>query len=817
MTGVLQDLRYAFRQLVKSPGFSLTAILSLTCGIAATTAVFSVVWAVLMYPYPYANSERMAHLALGALTDSGDYNGFGITPAQWQQLRTSPIIEDTVLTDREFVTIAGGDLPENAAVDYFTSNGFNFFGVPTLLGRGLVPSDAPGGGDPQAVAVLGYEFWLRRFQGDAAAVGKTIQLARKPYTIVGVTSQRFAWGNADLYLPMKASGDSKVTGQAEIRLKPGITREIAAQQLQPLITQFAKESPTHFPPKIGPLHVIGLNEQFVKAIGTALALLFAAVALLLAIGCGNVSILLLARGSARRHEFALRAAVGASRGRMLQQLLTEALLISVTGAALGVLVSYHLLAVIVGLLPENAFPHEASIHINGPVLLFCIVVALLTGVLFGLAPALQLSQPDVREAMSTGSKKVAGSRTGRATHNALIAGQIALTLLLLATAGAAIESFLKLVNKPLGFDPHNVMGVAIPIHYQAHGPIAARAAYVSALAQKAAETPGVREVAVSTNATPPDSGFGLPVLILGQPNEGEQLVHWNLVSANYFSTLRVPLVQGRLWTDAEAGNAAHVAVVNRAFVRKYFPNGDVIDHSVKAPGLVPEAPEVVAVDGANSWMRIIGVTEDKVDAGLTKPIEPEVSIPYTLAMGPYTHLLVRSNGPPLALLHAIGVKVAQVDSEQQIAGGKDVRDLEHWIRNQPEYARGQLIAWLFGGFAGLALLLAAAGLYSVVSYTVAQRTNEFGIRMALGALRGHVLQLVIRSLTWSVGMGVAIGLVLTSALGRVMKSVIAQSGPVSLLPLLIAVAVLSAVAFVASGIPARRAARIEPMEALRRE
>jgi len=430
----------------------------------------------------------MAHLALGALDSSGGYNGFDTTATQWQQLRQMPVVEDAVLTDFKNLTITGQDLPENVQANYFSSNGFQFFGVPTLLGRGLMPSDAVGGSDPQPVVVLGYKFWQRRFQGDAAVVGKTIQLARKPYTIVGVAARRFTWGDADVYLPMKLTAGTARAGQAELRLKPGVTHAMAEQQLQPLVTQFAKEIPRHFPPKMGPLHLIGLNEQFVKALGPTLAMLFGAVALLLAIGCGNVSILLLARGTARGHEFALRAAVGASRWRIVQQLLTESLLLSITGTVLGVLLAYKLVKVIVGLLPENAFPHEAAIGINLPVLLFCVAVAMVTGVLFGLAPALRLSRSDAREAMGSGSRRVAGSKAGRATHHALIAGQIALTLLLLSTATAAIQAFLRLAHKPLGYDPHHVMAVGLPLRDSPYGSIEARAVFVEQLLAKVAET-----------------------------------------------------------------------------------------------------------------------------------------------------------------------------------------------------------------------------------------------------------------------------------------------------------------------------------------
>ncbi|WP_419805045.1 ADOP family duplicated permease [Terriglobus sp.] len=816
MKTLIQDLRYAMRRLRKDWSLSLTAVVSLLCGIAATTAVFSVVYGVLVNPYPYAAADRMAHLSLGSLDASGGYNGFNVTPDQWRELRSSPLVEDTVLTYGDSLTLTGKDVPEDVSAERFSSNGWNFFGVPAVLGRGIVPSDAVGGADPAPVAVLGNAFWQRRFGGDPAIIGKTIELAGKPYTVVGVAARRFTWGDADLYLPMKMSSDPHLAGQAELRLKPGVTHAMVEQQLQPLVTRFAKETPAFFPPRIGPLHVIGLNEQFLKALGPTLALLFGAVSLLLLIGCGNVSILLLARGTARQHEFAVRAAIGASRARIVRQLLTEALVLSVTGAGLGVLVSYKLLRLIVGLLPENAFPHEAAIAINLPVLVFCVVVAVGTGVLFGLSPALRLSRPDVREAMQAGARRVAGGGSSRTAHHVLIAGQIALTLLLLTTATAAIQAFLRLSHTPLGYEPHNVVALYLPLRDGAFPSIERRSAYVGQLRDRLAETPGVQAVAVSTNATPPDSGFTIPAEVLGVPKGQDNLLRWNLVSRDYFSLLHVPLHSGRVWTGAEEQQASLVAVVNQAFAKKYFPDGMALGHSVKTDALKPQPPYVVVKDGAEGWRQIVGVTEDKLNSGLSKPVLPEVSVPYTTGMGPVSQLLVRTDGPPLAMLPALRRKIAEVDGSQQVGGR--VRDLEGWIASTPEYARGELMSWLFGGFAALALGLAAVGLYSVVSYTVAQRTNEFGIRMALGALRSDVLRLVARSTAVSLGVGAALGVVLSVVLLRVLASLLGgASGSREVGALLLAVGLLAVVAAVAAGLPSRRATRIEPMEALRYE
>jgi len=813
MRTLLQDVRYALRQLVKSKGFTLTAVLSLACGIAATTAVFSVIWAVLMNPYPYANADRMVHFNLRG-EKPGDGLGFGTTAPQWQQVRRAPGIEDAIITDDWSLTVTGQDIPEDVDGCFMSSNAFQFFGVPMLLGRGLMPSDGIDGEDPAAVVVLGYKFWQRHYSGDRSIVGKTIEMVRKPYTVVGVAGPRFTWNDADVYVPLKTTADQKKSYQLEARLRPGVTHAIAEQQLQGMFAQFERETPMHFPPKPGKLWVEGLNERFLQEIGGTLAMLFGAVLLLLAIGCGNVSILLLARGTVREHEFAVRAAIGATRWRIVRQLLTESLLLSMSGAMLGTLAAYKLLAVIVALMPEDAFPHEAVIAINLPVLGFSVFVALVTGVFFGLYPALRLSRPDVREAMQAGSRKVTGAVSGRRASDVLIGGQIALALLIMAVAGAAVEGFVKMMHRPLGYNPHHVMSVGIPVHENTHTTIADRSAFFEALLERVEKVQGVKLAAISTNATPPSNGSQLEFEVLGKPSTASQITRLNWVGEGYFPLLQIALDRGRFWSRTETNHAAKVVVINETLARQYFPNGDALGHSLRVPMQKAEPPFFLTADGADGWLQIVGVVADKLNDGLRKPVLPEMFIPYTLAEPMHTQILVRAEGSPLPLVHSIGLEVQRVDADQQVGG--NIADLDGWIAREPEYEQGQLISWLFGAFAGLALVLTAVGLYSVVSYTVAQRTNEFGIRMALGALRGHVLGLVFRSTAVSVGGGVAVGVVLTVALHRVLAR--ASSGSAEGFDALaVAVVVLGLVALAASGVPARRATRIEPMEALRYE
>jgi predicted permease len=809
---LLQDLRHSLRQLLKSPGFTLTAIISLALGIGATTAVFSVVYAILMDPYPYAAPDRMVHMRL--MDTSNQERGFGLTGAQWQEIRKSPVVEDAFAVDGWNLTVTGHDLPEDVNGVYMTSNAFEFMGVPPALGRQFVPSDALDGQEPEPVTVLSYKFWQRHFNSDPSVVGQTIQLVRKNYTIIGVAAPRFTWEDGDVYLPLKITHDPKKAYYVGLRLKPGVTHQMADGALAPLIQQFAKESPTHFPSDKFQFRVVGLNDDFIKRLGGTLYLLFCAVALLLAIGCGNVSILLLARGTARQHEMAVRTAIGANRPRIIRQLLTESVVLSFAGAGLGILFAYRALAIMIALLPKYSFPHEAAIKINVPVLVFSVTIALLTGILFGLWPALQMSKPEVSQVMQSSSRKIVGFVHGRMMHNVLIGAQAALTLLMLAGAGAAMQGFLQLLHTPLGYDPINVMSVGIPVHDGAYPTWEARESYFEHLQNKASSVPGVTMTAISSNATPPSNGWQTSIEILGQPHSEDQKVRVNFVSPGYFPLLKIPVIKGRVWDEAENHNAAHMAVINRTMARLYFADRDPVGFSVRVPEIKDEPPYVTAATGANSWLQIVGVIADKRDDGLRNPVLPEIFVPYTLSMRVWTQILVRSDASPLRLLHAIGMQVNSVDPDQQVNG--QVQDLEHWITGQPEYEQEQLVAWLFGAFALLALALAAVGLYSVVSYSIAQRTNEFGIRIALGAQRAHVLKIAFASAAASVGTGIVAGLILTLALNKLLARW-AEGSSRDPMVLLLVTGVLGVVAAIACSAPARRAIGIDPMTALRVE
>src|SRR5229473_791453 len=805
------DARYGLRMLGKNPGFAIVAILSLALGIGATTAMFSVVYAVLVNPYPYANSDRMVHLVIH---DAGVNRQFvNLNGPQLRQLREASCIESSAAMDGWDLTTTESDLPEDVQAVYLTSNAFVHFGVPTLLGRGLLPSDAPEGEDPENVAVLGYQFWQRHYGGDPDIVGKNIQLVHKSYKILGVVRPRFTWGDGEVYLPLKLTADPARTYFPMIRLNPGVTRAAANAEFQSLVEQFAKETPSHFPEHFH-VAIEGLNDHFVEDIGGTLYLLLAAVALLLLIGCGNVSILLLARGTARQHELAVRSAIGAERSRILRQLLTEALLLSFIGAGLGVALANGLVKLIVNWLPEFSFPHEAAISINLPVLFFSVGLALLTGIVFGISPALQSSRPDVAQVMQASTREMTAGVRGRRTHSVLIAGQIALTLLLLAGAGVAMRGFVRMMRVNLGYDQHNTMSVGIPVHDNTYTTWEARRAYFSQLLQKVGAMPEVVSAGLSTNATPPNNGWEQRFEISGKPVAEQQRARINFISPGYFSVLHIPLLQGRIWDESETMHGSKLALINQTLARQYFPNGDAIGSEIRVPELKGEPPFQLAVAGSDNWFQVVGIVGDARDDGLRNPIKPSVFVPYTISMPVWTQILVRTRVPPLQILRAVREQIHAVDPDQQAS--RNVRDLDGWITGQPEWQQGHLVATLFAGFAILALALAATGLYSVISYTVAQRTGEFGIRMALGAGRRDVLLMVFRSGATSVAGGVLAGVLLTITLNRVLARWI-QDGSLDAMVLLGVILLLVATSGLSCFIPARRASSVDPVVALRYE
>ena len=586
----------------------------------------------------------------------------------------------------------------------------------------------------------------------------------------------------------------------------------ANAELQPILQQFAAQTPGRYPDTFR-VQLRSIVELYARPMGPKLFLLLGAVTSLLLVGCANVSILLLVRGAHRQQELAVRAALGAGRVRIVRQLLTEAMAIAAVGAALGILIAWKGLVLIVAWLPTNSFAAESVIEMNVPVLLFSTALAVITAVIFGVWPALQLSRPDLGRVAQVSARRVIGSAHGQRIHRVMIAAQVALTLLMLTAAGAAGKGFLRLANAELGYDPQNTMSLPIPVHDGTYQTWKERSEYFERLRAAVAGMPQVVSAGISTNATPPSNGGDTTLVILGSSSLEKPVARSNFVSPEYFPLLHIPVSQGRLWNADETRRGAALAVINQTMAKQYWPNGDAVGRQFRFATMRDEPPYSPAAAGADGWLEVIGVVADARNDGLRNPTKPAFYVPYTLKMRMFTQILVRTRVPPLSILRDVRAELVRVDREQQVMR---VRDLQGWITNLPEYAQQRLVARLFGIFSVLALALSAVGLYSVVSYGVATRTNEFGIRMALGAKARDVVRMVLSGMFWNVGVGLLAGVLLCLAFDSVASRWVTESsrdplilGGVTLL--------LLAVAVIAGFAPARRAAAIDPMDALRLE
>jgi predicted permease len=809
---IFQDIRYALRLLVKSRVSTTVAILSLALGIGATTAIFSVVYAVLVDPYPYAGAERIggAHV----LNPKGDHY-IGYTMAEYLEMKArAKSVESMILNNRRSVVMTEAGLPEAVIQEDFSPNAFQFFGVPPLFGRTFSPQDAGDESKVEPVAVLSYLFWQRHFSGRRDVLGQQIRLNDKFFTVIGVLPVRFTWNDADVYVPVEIHPGTEERFGMVLKVKPGVPKQQINAEFQSFHEKFVKTAPSFaYPERPFRTEFMSVNEGILGKFANTLLALLAAVGFLLLIACANIANLLLARASARQGEIAVRVALGAGRKRVIQQLLTESVMLSMAGGALGVALAYGGVKAVVALMPEYSVPHEAAIAINVPVLCFSVAVSVLTGILFGLAPALQLSSQNQSAFLKDAGRDSASGTAGHRLRDVLIVSEVSLSLVLLTGAALATAGMLELTRQKLGYQPKGVLTIYVPVPAARYPQWSQRQTFFADIIEHLRRLPAVESAAAAATGVPPYSGAELTFDMAGLPSPGAK-IRVNLVSDAYFSTIGIPLLKGRYFDAADVTRAAPVAVVTEDMVKKYLPPGqDPIGGQIRLD-LPTEGlpPGFVKPPQTSNAYQIVGVCGTVRNSGLRDQPEPAVYVPVSHLFPPGMMFAIRTKSDPLALSNGARQAVSAVDPSQPIAF---VRSLEDLLSNAVAYPR--FATFLFGIFGAIGLTLACTGIFSVVSYTVSRRTREFGIRMALGATPGNVLRLILGSTGRVLIIGFALGAILSLVSGRALAGKLEGIGVASPSMLLAIISVLVVAAFLACAIPARSATKVQPVDALRHE
>jgi putative ABC transport system permease protein len=818
---LLQDLRYALRQFRRNPGFAAVAITTLALGIGASTAIFSVIDNVLLEPFPYRDAGHIVYPRLHGSTQTPEEGRQGFSSDELLEFaRQNHSFESVIGTLDDPVLYKNGPGVEWLYGADMTPGSFEFFGMPALYGRVLQPADYKPGAPP--VFLLRYKAWKGRFNGDPSVLNKIFVLNGTARTLVGIMPPRFGWYDADLWIP-KTPHPGISTGVAGLperwfvlgRLKPGVSRSQASADLTAVVNHLAKLRPQDYPAQF---------QVFVEQIGHSVAghfestlyTVLVAVGLLLLIGCVNVANLMLARATAREKEFILRTVLGAGRARLVRLLLVESLVLAIGGAALGVLIAWGGLKLIVVTMPPDLIPAESVIGLNAQVMAFTLVLAVLTPLIFGLVPALQAARRDLNDPLrDMGRGVIGGFRTAR-MRDAAVVMEVAVSLALLVGAGLLMHSFFALREVNLGLQADHVFKTILLLPPDRYKTAEQVSTFFRPVLARVKAIPGVVDAAESSSV-PPESGQDSKVEVSGKSPAEQWHAQVQNVSEAYFRVLRIPFEMGRAFTEAEINDAKKVAVVNRKFVSTYLSGEDPIGRRVKLVGL-----ESIADSLRDPSFEIAGVVDDVANqgapgygrGGLQAPIEPQVWVPYTVTGSGVQFLVVRSAQTPMALMNEVQQAVWATDPGVALVYPDA---LEHAI-SQGLYAGPRFALLLMIIFGSVGLILVTVGVYSVLAYTTAQKTHEIGIRMALGAERANVLRLVIIEGLRLVLAGVAVGLVASLLLGRAVEAELWPGvKPYDPATLASTVLLLLATGVLACWIPARRAARVDPMVALRYE
>jgi putative ABC transport system permease protein len=804
-----QDIGYALRSFRRSPAFTLVALLSLTLGIGATSAIFSVIYGILLNPYPYTRPGEIWAPQIRALDGRGGRGGYSV--AEYQRMAALPAFSDVMATSFDNVLLGGEFAPESFQAPLLSGNAFNFLGVPPILGRTIQPSDIRPDGEAEPVVVLSQRLWLRLFDGDAGAIGKTLRLNNRPHTIIGVMPPRFGWyGNQGFWLPL---GRTTNPLAPIVRLAPGVSPHSAEEQLHAFHRTLASEDPSSFPPQGFTTRLVNYLDITVASgeMRTSLQLLLGAVAFLLLIACANVANLQLTRGTARSREMAVRLSIGADRRRLMRQLLTESVLLSLVGGAAGILFAAGATKAMVALMPEFYVPNEARVTLNVPVLLVSVAVSIATGILFGLLPALHSSRPDLTGSLKEAGRGVATS-AGSTTRNLLVITEVALSVVLLAGAALTVRTFFKLQSVDLGFQPDRVLIVSLPLPPAKYVTLEQRNQFAAQLLERASSLPGVQAATIGNGGMP----FGGPqstYRIEGQPTGERPRLLVNLIGADHLKTLGISLRAGRTLDANEVRRGDRVALVSET-AAKLWPAGQnpigshiTLDALQRAPN-----PSIVLDTSAPPTFTIVGIVADTRNFGPREQAQAVVLIPYTLLAPTQRSIALRTATNPTQVLNPLREIVRSLDPDQPLSRPITLEEVVGTQVIQPRFTMA-----LFTFFAALGLALAAAGIYSVLSFHVTRRTHEIGVRMALGARPSHVLGLMLTMGGRLVLVGLLVGVPASLAATRLLRSQLFEVTPNDPVTYVAVAVILSAVAFLACYVPARRAAAVDPLVALRHE